>query len=412
MRKGPCRCGAVARRAACRYHGVQLDHVRTGYAFPWRLAWDLRREPRIAAPVSAGHTKGHTLEKVRKSLRRKGHATTIGEVAALAKVSPMTVSRVINGNANVRDATRERVLRAVDKLGYTPNLAASTLAAAQSTRVALIYTNPSGAYLSDLLVGVLHGAARAAVQLVIDSWDELDAEGERRSARALARSVAGVILPPPLGESKAVVSELVRAGIPVVAIAAERFREDISCVHIDDFRAAREMTEYLISLGHTRIGYIKGHPNQVASQRRFEGYQAALAAAGIAPDRALVQQGYYTYRSALEPAEKLLTRRNPPTAIFASNDDMAAAAVSVAHRRGLDVPGDLSVVGFDDTSAATRVWPELTTVRQPLEAMADAALDHLLRSIRNKEREHVLIDQVVQHVLVKRDSVAAPRRGS
>ncbi|MCW4455215.1 LacI family DNA-binding transcriptional regulator [Flavobacterium sp. MXW15] len=348
------------------------------------------------------------MEKARKSIRRKGHATTIGEVAALAKVSPMTVSRVVNGNGNVRDATRERVLRAVEKLGYTPNLAASALAAAQNTRIALIYTNPSGAYLSDLLVGVLHGAARAAVQLVIDSWDELDAEGERRAARTLARSVAGVILPPPLCESREVVYELVRAGIPVVAIAGERFHEAISCVHIDDFRAAREMTEYLIGLGHTRIGYIKGDPNQIASQRRFEGFQAALAGAGIALDRHLVQQGYYTYRSALEPAEKLLARRRPPTAIFASNDDMAAAAVSVAHRRGLDVPGDLSVVGFDDTSAATRVWPELTTIRQPLGAMADSALDHLLRSIRSKARDAVPVDQVVQHTLVMRDSVAAP----
>ena len=358
--------------------------------------------------MSTNQMKGSSLEKGRRSIRRKGHAATIGEVAALAKVSPMTVSRVMNGNASVREATRERVLRAVDKLGYTPNLAASTLATAQSTRVALIYNDPSGAYLSDLLVGVLHGAVRSAVQLVIDSWDELDADGERQAARALARSVAGVILPPPLGESKAVVSELVRAGIPVVAIAAERFREDISCVHIDDFRAASEMTQYLIALGHTRIGFIKGDPNQVASQRRFEGYHAALEAAGIGFDRALVQQGYYTYRSALEPAEKLLARRQRPSAIFASNDDMAAATISVAHRRGLEVPADLTVVGFDDTSTATRIWPELTTVRQPLGAMADAALDHLLRSIRNKDREPVLIDQVVQHVLVKRGSVAAP----
>lgn len=394
--------GVVAGLGACRYHGLDVEQARG-------RRWQQCRQAGTATAMSTGQMKGSSLEKGRKSIRRKGHATTIGEVAALAKVSPMTVSRVMNGNANVRQATRERVQRAVEKLGYTPNLAASALAAVQSTRVALIYTNPSGAYLSDLLVGVLHGAARSAVQLVIDSWDEYDAEGERRAARALARSVAGAILPPPLGESKAVVAELAHAGIPVVAIAAERFREDISCVRIDDYRAAREMTEYLISLGHARIGFIKGDPNQAASLRRFEGFQAALAAAGISLDRGLVQQGYYTYRSALEPAEKLLARRNRPTAIFASNDDMAAAAISVAHRRGLEVPGDLSVVGFDDTSAATRVWPELTTVRQPLGAMADAALDHLLRSIRNKERDHVLIDQVVQHLLVKRDSVAPPR---
>lgn len=347
--------------------------------------------------------------KVKKSMRRKGHAITIDEVASLANVSPMTVSRVVNGNASVRESTRERVMRAVHELGYTPNLAASSLAAAQGTRIALIYTNPSSAYLSELLVGALRGTARTATQLVIDAWDNLDAKAERDAACALAKSVAGVVLPPPLCESKAVISELVGAGVPVVALASGRFDDDISHVRIDDFRASKEITAHLIALGHTRIGYIKGHPNQTASTRRFEGFQAALGEAGIAPDRTLVQQGYYTYRSGLEAAEKLLARKQGPTAIFASNDDMAAAVVSVAHRRGLDVPRDLSVVGFDDTSAATTVWPELTTIRQPIASMADSAIDILLRSIRRKEQAtKVVVDHVVAHVLVQRDSVAAP----
>ncbi len=321
----------------------------------------------------------------------------------------MTVSRVINGNANVRPATREQVMRAVRELGYTPNLAARSLAAAQGTRIALIYTNPSGAYLSELLVGALRGAARTAVQLVVDSWDGFNAEAERTAARALARSVAGVLLPPPLCESKAVVAELVAAEVPVVALASARFGDDLSHVRIDDFRASREITAHLLALGHTRIGYIKGHPNQTASARRYEGFQAALAEAGISQDAGLVQQGYFTYRSGLEAAEKLLARRKPPTAIIASNDDMAAAVVSVAHRRGLEVPRDLSVVGYDDTSAATTVWPELTTVRQPIAAMADSAIDILVRSIHRKEKDvRMVVDHVVAHELVTRDSVAAP----
>jgi LacI family transcriptional regulator len=351
------------------------------------------------------------LEKPRKSVRRKGSAVTIDEVAALAEVSPMTVSRVVNGQGKVRDSTRERVMRAVRELGYTPNLAASSLAAAQDTRIALIYTNPSAAYLSELLVGALHGTARNAAQLVIDTWDGFNAEAQRKAARALAKRVAGAILPPPLCESKAVISELVGAGVPVVAIASGRFSHDISCVRIDDFRASQEMAAYLIAQGHTRIGYIKGHPNQTASARRYEGFQAALAQAGIAPDGALVEHGQFTYRSGLEAAEKLLARRRAPTAIFASNDDMAAAAVSVAHRRGLDVPRDLSVVGFDDSSAATTVWPEMTTIHQPIASMADSAIDILLRSIRRKDRgTRVVVDHVVAHQLVKRDSVAPPAK--
>ena len=356
-----------------------------------------------------------TTTKVRstaRTVRRKGDAVTIHEVAERAGVSPMTVSRVVNNNSNVREATRELVLRAVRELNYTPNVAARSLAAAQGTRIALIYTNPSSAYLSELLVGALAGSSRTAAQLVLDTWDHMTPAAERAAARKIAQQVAGVILPPPLCESKAVTSELVAAEIPVVAIASGRFQPDISSVRIDDFRAAQEMTEHLLSFGHTRIAFIKGHPNQTASALRYEGFHAAMAAAGVAVDSGLVVQGYFTYRSGLEATEKLLDRKRPPTAIFASNDDMAAAAVSVAHRRGLDVPRDISVVGYDDTPTATTVWPELTTVRQPISAMAETALELLLRSVRRRKdgEARVVVDHIVAHVLIKRDSVAAPRK--
>jgi len=241
----------------------------------------MRQAPHGAASATAGRQKERTLEKPRKSLRRKGAAVTIDEVAVLASVSPMTVSRVVSGQGKVRDSTRERVMRAVKELGYTPNLAASSLAAAQHTRVAMIYTNPSSAYLRELLVGALRGAARTAAQLMIESWDTYNADAQRAAAREMGKSVAGVILPPPLCESKAVVAEFLSAGVPVVAIASGRFSQEISCVRIDDFRASQEITSYLISLGHTRIGYIKGHPNQTARARRHEGFQAALAQAGL-----------------------------------------------------------------------------------------------------------------------------------
>jgi len=320
----------------------------------------------------------------------------------------MTVSRVINGNTNVRESTRQQVMRAVEALDYTPNLAARSLAAAQGTRIALIYTNPSGAYLSELLVGALRAAARTAAQLVVHSWDGYSAEAERSAARVLARSVAGVLLPPPLSESRGVISELVKAGVPVVALASAHVAPDVSHVRIDDFRASKEMTAHLIARGHTRIGFIKGPPNQTASARRYDGFRAALVEAGIALDDSLVQQGHFTYLSGLAAAEKLLARRKRPTAIFASNDDMAAAVVSVAHRNGLEVPRDLSVVGCDDTSAATTVWPELTTIRQPIASMSNTAMDILLRSIHTEQ--HEVVDHVVDHQLVMRDSVAPPAR--
>jgi LacI family transcriptional regulator len=348
------------------------------------------------------------LDKPKKSVRRKTSGVTIDEVAALAGVSPMTVSRAIN-QGKVRDDTRERVMRAVRELGYTPNLAASTLAAAQHTRIALIYTNPSGAYLRELLVGLLRVASNAAIQLVVDYWEDFEPAAERKAARALAGRVDGVILPPPLCESQPAVTELLKAGIQVVAIAPGHLGNGISCVRIDDFQAGRELAEHLIEHGHSRIGFICGRKDLSASARRYDGFVTALHAAGLDVEPGLVQQGDYTYRSGLAAAEKLLAQRQPPTAIFASNDDMGAAVISVAHRRGLDVPRDLSVVGFDDTSAATTVWPELTTIHQPIAAMADAAIDILLRTIRRKgEDTRVLTDHVMPHRLVVRDSVAPP----
>jgi LacI family transcriptional regulator len=197
--------------------------------------------------------------------------------------------------------------------------------------------------------------------------------------------------------------------VPLVSIGWGRLGDEISRVRIDDLRAGKELALHLIAAGHQRIAYIKGHPNQTASARRYEGFRAALVEAGIKAESSLIQQGYFTYRSGMDAAEKLLGRRRPPTAIIACNDDMAAAAISVAHRHGLDVPGDLSVVGFDDSSAATTVWPELTTVRQPIAAMAEKAIEILLRQIRRRDNNpQKVLDHVHEHELIERDSVAPP----
>ena len=178
-------------------------------------------------------------------------------------------------------------------------------------------------------------------------------------------------------------------------------------VRIDDFEASAAMTRHLLDLGHRRIGFIRGNPNQSSSDERFRGFAAALQDAGIDPGSMPVEQGYFTFRSGIVAAEHLLDLAEPPTAIFASNDDMAAAAVGVAHRKGLHVPQDLSVVGFDDTSLATTVWPELTTVRQPIAPMAVAALNLLLARIRSAEGE-ALQEQVLKHKLVVRGSSGPP----
>ena len=342
-----------------------------------------------------------------KASRRSRGIATIEDVARAAGVSAMTVSRVINAKRNVRESTRKAVLAAIEALNYSPNTAARTLAAGEATHLGLLYANPSAAYLSQFLVGALGGARKEGAHLVLESCESESASQQADTAREFLQSgVDGIILPPPLSESMAVHSEVAAAGTPLVTVAMGMAHDGNLNVRIDDFGAAKEMTEHLIGLGHRRIGFIRGHPNMTASDERFRGFVAALEEHGIDPKDAPVEQGYFTYRSGLVAAERLIFRDDRPTAIFASNDDMAAATVNVAHRAGLDVPGDLSIAGFDDTAPATTVWPELTTIRQPIADMAEAAIELLMADLRNGRDD--IRERVLEHQLIVRASTAAP----
>jgi LacI family transcriptional regulator len=328
----------------------------------------------------------------------------------------MTVSRVINGRRNVRDSTRSAVLQAIDDLNYSPNVAARSLAAGESMHIGLLYANPSAAYLSQFLVGALEGARKTGAHLVLEACTSESASDQAETTREFLKSgLDAVILPPPLSDSMAVHAEVAAAGMPTVTVATGLPHNHRLNVRIDDFEAAREMTEYLLKLGHRKIGFILGHPNITASSERFRGFAAALKEHGLDPDDAPVEQGYFTYRSGLAAAERLIARNDRPTAIFASNDDMAAAAVNIAHRAGLDVPADLSVVGFDDTALATTVWPELTTIRQPVAEMAEAAIEMLVSAFRREADDPPSeTERVLGHQLIVRDSAGPPngsRRG-
>lgn len=323
----------------------------------------------------------------------------------------MTVSRVMNHRDKVTPKTRERVEAAIRELNYTPNPAASSLARSDLIRVALLYGNPSAAFLGELLVGGLEQCRRSNVQLVVEQC-ATEAEAESVTRRLIANGIDGIILPPPYCDTSKVLGMLVRARVPAVAVATDRPSDSVSTISIDDFHAAREMTRHLVALGHRRIGFIVGHPKHHASEHRRRGYVAALLEAGIEPDPHLVVQGLFTYRSGLDAAEQLFELGHAPSAIFASNDDMAAATVAVAHRHGLDVPADLTVCGFDDTALATTIDPELTTIRQPITEMASTAVRQLTDEILRRRagepesRQHTMIE----FTLIRRQSDAAPRR--
>lgn len=345
----------------------------------------------------------------KKTARRGNNVVTIRDVARHAGVSPMTVSRVVNGESNVRELTRAKVAASIRALNYSPNLAARSLASADEIRVALLYSNPSSAYLSEFLVGSLEQSSQSGCQLLIEKCDGPKSE-QAAIEKLLAAGADGVILPPPLCDSETALKALAGGGTPVVAVATGRQSDDLAAVRIDDFAAAHTMTRYLLGLGHRDIALIKGHPNQTASLERENGYRAAMAEAGVAVSEDHVVQGYFTYRSGLDAAVELLNSTPCPTAVFACNDDMAAATVAAAHRLGLDVPRDLTVAGFDDTALATTVWPNLTTVRQPIADMARAAVSLLIEQIRRRRsgQPQEVAHRLLKFTLIKRDSTATP----
>lgn len=321
----------------------------------------------------------------------------------------MTVSRVINGETNVRPSTRETVNAAIVELNYSPNSAARTLAGAGQNRIGLLYSNPSAAYLSEFLVGSLDQASRRDIQLVVEKCELGDHELE--VARHLIDSgIDGIILPSPLCDSLDLIRMLAQEEVPAVLVGSGKPSDQLLAISIDEFAAAYSMTRHIVSLGHCRIGFIIGNPAQTASTIRLDGYRSALTDSGIAFDDTLVAQGLFTYKSGLDAAEQLLDLENPPTAIFASNDDMAAATVAVAHRRRLDVPGDLTVCGFDDTTLATAIWPELTTIHQPIADMSRAAVDMLVTAIRRQDARPEERHRLLDFTMIRRQSDAAPRR--
>jgi LacI family transcriptional regulator len=327
----------------------------------------------------SGTAKGITTIK-RK--RRAQRGPTLADVARHAGVSPMTVSRVVNREANVVAATRDKVLETIRVLGYVPNPAARNLAGARQCRIALLYSNPSAAYLSEFLLGSLTEASASDALLTLEHFEE-GVSRKEIVAHLDTHGVNAVLLPPPLCDDPGLLKALHLSGLPIAQIATGRPSDLADAVTIDDEAAAYAMTRHLIDRGHARIGFIIGNTNQTASVLRLGGYERALRESGINLDRSLIAQGDFTYRSGMVATEKLLAGPVRPTAIFASNDDMAAAATAVAHRYHLNVPGDLSICGYDDTPIATTIWPELTTIRQPIQEMARLGTRLLVEAVRD-----------------------------
>jgi LacI family transcriptional regulator len=306
----------------------------------------------------------------------------------------------------VSAATRAAVERAIEELSYVPNVAARSLVTSAELRIGIVYSSPSAAFMSELLTGVFEEASIRGARLILLKGEGGRAPTEAALGRFAASGLSGILLAPPLGEVPLVLRTLRDAGVPIAAIGAYHV-PGATCVRIDDRRAAFEMTRHLLALGHRRLGFVLGNPDQAASAERRAGMEDAMRdvpGAGVQ-----LVQGDFSYASGLVAGEQLLGGTSPPTAVFASNDDMAAAIVSVAHRRQLDVPRQLTVVGFDDTNAAVTLWPPLTTVHQPVRRLAAEALALVVDEARGPApRIRSRRDRVLDYAIVQRSSTAPP----
>lgn len=339
-----------------------------------------------------------------------GKSLTISDVARLAGVSKKSVSRVLNDEQGVSDATRERVKAIMAEHGYRPDRRARALAGNRSFLVALAYNNPNAGYIMGLLQGVLRAANERGYEVIMHP---LPFPAPGSAGDDLVRFVSragcdGLVLTPPLSESPTVLAALGAAGIDFVRISGDDTDFDAPQVRFDDRAAALLITSHLTDEGHRRIAFVGGPETSGTTRRRLAGFRDALLARGVKPDMTLERFGNFTFLSGMAAVDELLALENRPTAVMCCNDEMAAGAIHAARQRGLSVPDQLSVTGFDDSAIAGEVWPPLTTVRQPLHEMGEMSAELLMLKLDGQGMPPHPIRGFEHTVLTRQSSGPAP----
>ncbi|NUO77603.1 MAG: LacI family DNA-binding transcriptional regulator [Lysobacter sp.] len=362
-----------------------------------------RRAPRSvrAAEAAAG-------DAVPQRMPAPGKAT-INDIARLAAVSKKTVSRVINDSPLVRPDTREKIQSLMKQLGYAPDPQARGLAFRRSFLIGLVYDNPTAQYIVNMQYGALDALRDSGYELVVhpcDSHREDYIDGIRRFA--LQQKLHGVILIPRVSEDDQLAAALQEIDVRYVRIASIPLDEPGNMLHTQERSAGIEAANYLQSLGHRQLGLITGPRRYRSSIERGGGFRHGLAQRGIELADDYVFEGGYTFDSGVAGAEYLLAKSPRPTAIFACNDEMAAGVYKAAMRRGLSIPADLSVVGYDDSPLATQLWPALTTIHSPVRDLGRQAAQMLLTPEPAEGEEPTEPVSVTPHLVVRDSSQRPP----
>jgi LacI family transcriptional regulator len=351
-------------------------------------------------------------------MARRHQAVTIKHVAADAEVSLQTVSRVINNEPNVRPAMQERVQASIDRLGYVPSIAAQRMSGSRSYLILAIndrdrtiadwQARQGTDWVDQMLLGGMLKCAEHGYRMIFELVDTHNDHVERElGATIAALQPDGVILTPPHSENPLITGFLAKRKIPFARIGSITPGPGIAMT-MDDKGSARSATEYLIALGHRRIGFIAGSEEYDLSKWRIDGWREAIMAAGLSDD-GLCARGDFSYDSGVIAANTLLDLGMPPTAIIASNDQMTLATLDTANQRGLSVPDDLSLISFDNTPVVRFTDPKLTAVDQPIAATFSKAVELLITNGDTAVQDQPV---VTKGSLVERSSTARPGGGA
>ena len=326
-------------------------------------------------------------------------AVTIKDVSKDASVSIKTVSRVINNEANVAEATKKKVLASIKKLGFRPNKNAQSLRSNKSYMLALLYDNPNKSYLADVQSGIFNACKNTGYNLVIQECNYKSSKLTNDIIQFVKDfKIDGLVITPPLSDMQDFLSNLAANKIEHSVIAPRIMNPDSLYVSSNDYEAAYNLTSEIIKHRHRDIGFIKGHPKHSASLLRFNGFLAAMKKYGFKPNEQWIKQGNFSFESGFDAGVQIFESSKIPTAIFASNDAMAAGIMKSAQMKGIEVPNNLSLTGFDDSAIAQQIWPSLTTIKQPVQQMAAhaakiliAKFDGLVEKTESKEFKSELI---------------------
>ncbi len=327
---------------------------------------------------------------------------TIYDIAKKVGVSPKTVSRVINNEPHVSKKTYEKVMRVINETKYMPNVSAQRLGSNKLKAIGLIIPRLGSPYASELISAILNSCKKRDYINVVYPINDSEDENEKIISLYLKRHVDGFIFAPPGSDDRNLLDYFEQNNIPLVLITPNAPYRDFYVVKATDKLGGMQATNYLVSLGHKKIGIITCMPSRTFAQERLEGYKETLVLHGIKLNKEYIQFGDNSFGSGFIAAKKLITLQEPPTAIFCCNDEMALGAASAIYKFGLKIPNDISLIGFADISLVSELSVPLTTIKQPVENIADVAVSLIINIIEKKELEKRIHE--IQTSLIIRES--------